>query len=231
MLEQEFYDTLVKDNMVYMSGGASGIYVNNIIQARIDVLIDIFPAVTACLSEEYIRYIAKDYCRRYDSPQGNLNLYGNHFGAYLANLPECTAYPYIRDLADFEYMIQYLLYVQDENNIIASDFVTRISNQESLLMLQASIGFSSCYKIAEISDFCLQKTQITPDINQNFSHYLLYRDTQTHTVFVKTITTEQMEIIPILKTQGIFGLSETTMGNPIIQEFLSFLTVKNLWVM
>ena len=140
------------------------------------------------------------------------------------------AYPYMRDLADFEYMIQYLLYIQDEHNISASEFVTRISNQESLLMLQASIGFTSCYKIAEISDFCLQKTQTTPDINQNVSHYLLYRDTQTHTVFVKTITTEQMQIIPILKTQGILGVSEKTINTPIIQDFLSFLIVKNLWI-
>ncbi len=230
MLEQEFYDALLKDNTVQKIGGAGNIYYNNIIQARIEALIDIFSAVTACLSENYVRHIAQDYCRKYDTECGNLNLYGHNFGAYLGSLSECQKYAYIRDLADFEYAIRRLLYGVDENHLLAENFIHAIQAEKSPLLPQSTLGFSSCYPIADIADFCLGKTDSMPDINKKLYHYFLYRDTDTQGIFVKLITAQDMEIIPILKTQGILALSDTVMRIESVAVFIQFLTAKNLWI-
>lgn len=231
MLEQEFYDALLRDNSIQKIGGTGDIYYNNIIQARIDALIDIFPAVTACLSEDYIRYIAQDYCRKHDAKDGNLNLYGHNFGAYLGGLSECQKYHYIRDLADFEYGIRHLLYVTDDNHLSPTAFIHAIQAEQSPLLSQASYGYSSCYPVAEIADFCLEKTANMPDTTEYLWHYFLYRDTNTHTIFVKPITAQDIEIIPILKTRGVLGLDDNIMNTETIQVFLKFLTEKNLWIL
>ncbi len=231
MLEQEFYKTLLKDNTIQKIDGAGSIYYNNIIQARIEALIDIFPAVTACVSDNYVRHIAHDYCRKYDAEGGNLNLYGHNFGAYLGSLSECQKYAYIRDLADFEYAIRRLLYGVDENHIVPENFIHAIQTEQSPLLPQSTLGFSSCYPIADIADFCLGKTDSMPDIDKKLYHYFLYRDCDAHSIFVKSITAQDMEIIPILKTQGVLALSDTVMRIESVAVFIQFLTAKKLWVL
>ena len=231
MLETEFYQKLVRDNVIQSISGTAGIYYNNIMQARIDTLIDIFPAVTACLSEDYIRYIAQDYSKKHDALSGNLNLYGYGFGAYLASLPLCGAYPYMRDLADFEYSVQCLLYAVDENHLLPDNFIQAVQNEKSPLLSKSSLGFLSCYAIDDIADFCLGKTEIKPNVNEIIAYYFLYRDTVTQKVFMKSITAQQTEIIPVLKTQGILGINDTLLGNQEINVFLSFLTANNLWIL
>jgi hypothetical protein len=230
MLEREFYNALLKDNSVQKIGEAGDIYYNNIIQARIEALIDIFPAVTACVSEDYMRHVAYDYCRKHDAVGGNLNLYGDNFGAYLGSLSECQKYAYIRDLADFEYCIRRLLYSVDENHLLAENFIHAIQAEKSPLLPQSTLGFSSCYPIADIADFCLGKTEAMPDINKKLYHYFLHRDTDTQGIFVKSITAHDMEIIPILKTQGVLGLSDTVITIESVAMFIQFLTAKNLWI-
>ncbi len=231
MLEIQFYKSLLKDNVIQPISGTGNIYYHNIIQARTEALLDIFPAVTACLSEDYIRFIAQDYCRQYDALHGNLNLYGNNFGQYLAEIPECTKYPFIRDLADFEYAIQCLLYCRDENHLSLNDFMQAVQNEKSPVLSKVTLGFNSCYAVTDIADFCLQKTDIQPNITENLFYYFLYRDIKTQKIFIKSITASEMEIIPILKTRGILGLSEDMLNHSTVSIFLNFLTTQNLWIL
>lgn len=229
MLEQDFYEHLIKNNNIQQSKGKLQIYSDNIIQARMRALIDIFPAVTACLSKEYIEYVAQDYVKSHAPQQGNLNLYGNHFGAYLTNKVECKNYPFIRDLADFEYQIRLLLYYSDENHYHNDSWHSIIKSNKNVKILNASIGFTACYPVTDIADFCLEKTSVPPKIDVGLYHYFLYRDYVSQQIYVKPVSKHIIEIMPLLKTGGILSLFDL-LNNQEIQDFLNFLCKKRLWV-
>jgi hypothetical protein len=233
MLEQEFYSRLYDNNNIQPLKGAGYIYYNNIINNRIDALIDIFPAVTACLGDDYIRYIAKDYCQKNDAKDGNLNLYGQNWGIYLLSLEACKPYEFIKDLADFEYRTQILLYEKESLFLSPTQFVQEIQNNQSVYLSQQTFVFSTIYPVFEISNFCLGKTQKQPNINskkQCFQHYFLYRDVHNLKVFVKKISNSVTQIMPILRTKGILSLTDEHLQDKEINVFIDFLIKKQLWI-
>lgn len=233
MLEQEFYNAIIQDKRLSPLKNKPYIYYNNILQGRINALKDIFSAVSACLGDSYIQHIALDFCQKYDAPHGNLNLYGQEFGAYLAQLPACAPYPYIRDLADFEYMIQKILYMEDEAHISPQEFALCLQDTHKTLWLaRSNIVFSSFYKISDIMDYCLGRQEDIPDTTHNsqLNHYFIYRDPISLKNFVKSITPSQVEIIPTLRTQHIGNIEPEKISAPDIQEFLQFLIQSQLLV-
>jgi|GEM_PF-6201670 len=232
MLEKEFYAAIYHDNAIHTLKDTGHIYFNNIIQGRMNALLDIFPAVTACLSQEYMQHIAPDFCKYNDAPRGNLNLYGQKFGQYLTTLPACYQFQYIQDLADFEYITQSLLYAVDENHLLDTQFTQALGNHQSVKMAQSNIGFSSEFPILQIADFCLGRTHEMPDINtvDTLYHYFLYRDPEQLKVFVKPISSAQLEIIPFLKSKSIDNLDNALMQNPKIANFIQFLISRNIFV-
>ncbi|MFT6071553.1 MAG: hypothetical protein ACJARD_000794 [Alphaproteobacteria bacterium] len=231
MLEQEFYHALCSPlGPVQPIEGAGYLYYNNIIYNRIEALIDNFPAVTACLSEAFMRQVAQDYCVHYGTKNGNLNIYGDNLGDYLSSLNACKPYNFIKDLADFEFETQSLLYASDENTLSANDFSDAIQVQQSPYLLKASLAFSSEYPIFEISNFCLGKNKDMPVKNKPLYHYFLYRDPETLKIFVRLLLNAEIQIIPILKTSGILGIDDALLENTEIQGFINFLLQKQLWV-
>ncbi|MEM6603912.1 MAG: putative DNA-binding domain-containing protein, partial [Pseudomonadota bacterium] len=90
------------------------IYKNNIHSARMAALDDIFPAVKAFAGEEFFKQACFFYAADNDGVVSNLNLYGKNFGSYLSALPQCHPYPYLRDIADFEYDIRRIFYFRDQ---------------------------------------------------------------------------------------------------------------------
>lgn len=231
MLEQEFYDQLIKNQELQLQTRRQFVYYNNIKHNRIEALIDIFPAITACLSNEYIRHICQDFVTQYDPEDGNLNIYGRYFGQYLASLDACKPYPYVHDLADFEYHIRRLLYAPDQEILSPDAFAANIQNQQSPRLIQASFGFNCSYPVSAIADYALRRQSQAPDISQGEYYYFLYRDLQTLNIFVKQLSKHSFEIIPILSIQGINGLNDTLLANPEITEFIQFLIINNLWTL
>lgn len=229
MLEQEFFDNLIKENEIQPQTGSKFIYYNNIISARIEALIDIFPAVNACLSEEYVRHIAQDFAEKYASFGGNLNLYGKEFSSYLADLAACKPYPYLRDLADFEYTIRKLLYAKDDNALSVPEFTEALQNNESPILISAALGFNSEYDVAALADYALGRTVETPKIQAGSYYYFLYRDYKSMNIFVKVLNASQFELIPILVSSGVSKIDEALLQESEIVEFIQFLIHNNLF--
>lgn len=65
-----------------------------------------YPLLKNIVGPDFINEAARRYAQLYPSLSGDLNLYGNHFGAFLATYPPATDLPWLPAVAEMEWEIQ-----------------------------------------------------------------------------------------------------------------------------
>lgn len=81
------------------------IYRNNFRLSLTEALAVNFPVTLELVDRRFFEPVAWDYIRRHPPTQPSLFAYGEHFGEFLAELPSLSAYPYIPEVARFEFLL------------------------------------------------------------------------------------------------------------------------------
>lgn len=82
------------------------IYRHSCSETQIAALRTAYPAVWALVGETFFAQTADGYRRAYPSRSGNLQVFGEHFAAYLRTLPQLRGVPYLPDVAKLEWLRQ-----------------------------------------------------------------------------------------------------------------------------
>jgi hypothetical protein len=79
------------------------VYRNNFIVLNGDALADMYPVIKRLLGAQAFRILATAYVRDYPPMDRTLLLYGEHFPAFLAAIPDLSGLPYLADVASLEF--------------------------------------------------------------------------------------------------------------------------------
>lgn len=90
-----------------------GIYRNNLLMNFTDALRACYPAVERLVGENFFAAAAQRCVLAHPSVSGNLQDYGATFPAFLENMPEAAAVPYLADVARLEWACQEALLASD----------------------------------------------------------------------------------------------------------------------
>ncbi len=82
---------------------ALGVYANGYQVRLIDSLLETYGCVFTCLGAESFTKIAKEYIQIHPSRSYSLSHYGEHFPIFLKNHPSLQDFPFLPDLAQFEW--------------------------------------------------------------------------------------------------------------------------------
>ncbi|MEJ2344805.1 MAG: DNA-binding domain-containing protein [Gammaproteobacteria bacterium] len=80
------------------------IYRNNVFSNLREALRTLFPVIERLVGEEFFRYAADEYIRRYASPAGDLNRFGSRMPEFLADFEATAELMYLPDTARLEWL-------------------------------------------------------------------------------------------------------------------------------
>lgn len=81
-----------------------GIYRNNVFTNLRETLRTIYPVINKLVGKEFFSYAADTFIQRYPSPAGDLNRFGEYFGAFLADFAPAAELVYLPDTARLEWL-------------------------------------------------------------------------------------------------------------------------------
>jgi hypothetical protein len=91
-----------------------GIYRNNVFTNLREALRTLFPVVEQLVGSEFFDYAADEYIRRYPSPAGDLNQFGEHLATFFTEFEPASGLPYLPDVAQLEWFA-HQVYHADEH--------------------------------------------------------------------------------------------------------------------
>lgn len=153
------------------------IYRNNIMTTLMSTLQNIYPLIVALLGDDYFHMIAKEYVKRYPSLQPNLHEYGEYLSRFLSEYEPLHNYPYLKEVAEFEWICHTLYFAEDSNDFDI-DFLKTLSEKDydhlHLKLNPASSLAIYTYPLLKIIDLC-NGTIDTLDIREGGIHLLIIR--------------------------------------------------------
>jgi uncharacterized protein len=76
-------------------------------------LAEAYPVIRQLVGEEFFEGLARVYGKQWPSQDPDLNLFGAHFGQFLAGFEHAAAFPYLPDMAQLEWALHRAYYAQD----------------------------------------------------------------------------------------------------------------------
>lgn len=113
-LQQAFMKGVVENDvsditpLVYTAGISAAarlsIYQKNVHLSLVEVLHATYPMVRSLVGERFFDRVAKDYAKQTPSRSGNIDVYGEHFSAFLQQQEALSSLPYVADIAQYEWL-------------------------------------------------------------------------------------------------------------------------------
>jgi hypothetical protein len=89
------------------------VYRNNIRAFRMRAIENAFPVVRQITGDEFFAGLAREYAQRFDSADGDLNLYGEGFSGFVAGFEHTQDLPYLADVARMEWLAHRAYFARD----------------------------------------------------------------------------------------------------------------------
>jgi hypothetical protein len=105
------------------------LYRGNLVGTWEKALSAAYPVLRALVGEEFFRGLARAYGNAYPSDSGDLNLFGHHFAAFLADFEHVAAYPYFPEMATLEWALHRAHYAADGRQIGPADLAMLLPEQ------------------------------------------------------------------------------------------------------
>jgi hypothetical protein len=96
-------DTQIRDDGLPVVNRLN-IYRNTVFTNLREALRTMFPVINKLVGEDFFAYAADEYIRRYPSPAGDLNQFGEHLAAFFAEFELASTLPYLSDVAKLEWL-------------------------------------------------------------------------------------------------------------------------------
>jgi hypothetical protein len=90
-----------------------GLYRGNLLAAWQKALANAFPVVRALVGDEFFEALARVYGHAHPSASGDLNRFGEHFAAFVADFEHTRELPYLGDVAALEWIVHRAHYALD----------------------------------------------------------------------------------------------------------------------
>ena len=90
-----------------------GIYRNNVFTNLREALRTLFPVIEKLVGNAFFDYAADEYTRRYPSPAGDLNQFGEHLARFFAEFEPAAGLPYLPDVAQLEWLAHQVYHADD----------------------------------------------------------------------------------------------------------------------
>ncbi len=81
-----------------------GIYRNNVFVNLRETLRTLYPVIEKLVGAEFFNYAGDEYIRRYPSPAGDLNRFGEHLAVFFSRFEPASRLPYLPDVARLEWL-------------------------------------------------------------------------------------------------------------------------------
>ena len=200
-------DKLIKSNIINPMDRLN-IYRNNTFISLQECLKSTFPVSQQILGEKFFTQAAKKYIVDFPPTNGCLTFYGESFSKFLSSLIEIKDWPYIIDVASFEYAMQQSFYAEDYPVLTAEDLslIPAEKYGDLVLNFQPSLQLiQSFYPIDDIwsihNDHSIEQMVELKIIKaKNPENYLVYR--LNNTVYFEKIDQDEADFIQHLK-QGM----------------------------
>ena len=96
-----------------LSARRFAVYRNNVRAMRMRAIGNTFPIVRQITGDEFFEGLAREYAQRFDSENGDLNLYGDRFAGFVAGFEHTQALPYLPDVARMEWLLHRAYFARD----------------------------------------------------------------------------------------------------------------------
>jgi hypothetical protein len=96
-------DTKIRDDGLAVVNRIN-IYRNTVFTNLREALRTLFPVINKLVGKDFFDYAAEEYIRRYPSPAGDLNQFGEHLAAFFAEFEPASTLPYLSDVAKLEWL-------------------------------------------------------------------------------------------------------------------------------
>ena len=154
------------------------IYQHNIEANIINLLRDIYPLTVKLIGDDFFRQTAKEYMINYPSRSGNLHDYGEYFGLFLMGYQPLKDYPYISEVAQFEWNCHSIFFAADRpaaNLQLLADIPSNQYHQLQFMLHPASCLMQYRYPLLSIIDLCKGEFDGTIDISAGGGNLLIFR--------------------------------------------------------
>jgi hypothetical protein len=166
-LQSEFAETISDSSHANIPAYLQ-IYRNNYLSVLASQLKDTYPLTLLLLGEECFNHHAWRYIAQYPSCDGDLNNYGEYLHVYLDNCTLSTDYPYLSEVARFEWCCRIIYFAAED---------------------QAQTKMSFQYPILDIIDFCHGKSDDILQLNPRPTYLNISR--VNHNIKLLTITKDE----------------------------------------
>jgi hypothetical protein len=162
------------------------IYQNNVLQSLVAALETRFPAVRACVGEDFFAAMARSFARETPPASPVMAIYGEDFPAFLSGFAPCAELPYLADLARLEAARTRAYHAEDAEPLAPEDFAAlatadlgelRMKLHPSLFCLSSEHPVATIFAmnagtipLAEIEDWrgedvCVVRPDATVDVH------------------------------------------------------------------
>lgn len=154
------------------------IYRDNITSTFIQTLTDIYPLTFSLLGEDFFRQTAKAYIFQYPSRSSNLNDYGEYFSSFLADYSLLVNFPYLSEVAQFEWYCHKLYDAPDHTskNLLTIKNLSANHYEKLQFILHPASQLMQCnYPILQIINLCKNNSQEIINIDSGGTYLFIFR--------------------------------------------------------
>lgn len=178
--DKSFNDFVLNENML-TADERIDVYRNNIFVSLKSTLLGIFPVVADVVSVEYFRFISHEFIQNKPPQQGSLLYYGENFSEFLGSHSSAKNFPFLKDLANLEWMIHKSFYAKDEAALKAESFKKNISiDIENIHFKSAAHAtlMTSSFAVYSLYNAVIKKGDVKEINIQEGECAIVYRDSE-----------------------------------------------------
>ena len=101
------------------NGHRLALYRGNLSATAAKALAAAYPVIAALVGAEFFDALARHYVRAWPAQDGDLNLFGDRYAAFLAGFPHVAELPYLPDMARLEWAVHRAYYAADAAPVTA----------------------------------------------------------------------------------------------------------------
>jgi len=185
------------------------VYRNNVLSKLTNVLQITYPTVHGLVGEEFFDQVSKHYIRQNPPTEGCVNLYGEGFSDFIANLEQTKNLAYLQDVTLYDWLFNAAFFADDDKGLQPDDLSKVPPEQfENIIFSFRSSAYliESAYPLTIIREFCdpeANNKDENLDIDQGGEKLLLYRPDMK--IVVLLLEDDEFFMLQFLKQQETIG--------------------------